>query len=239
MVTIGIVAEGGTDCVVIEGFIRQWLVDKAIVVDLQFRPIQPEIDATSGIYGRGGWTYVRTWCEQNDPAIRTAQIFRPLFSTDSPCDFLIVQLDGDIPIDATNAVPDCNTDNPISSAQRGLNARSVLDHWLWPNKTLKNPSNFSDEHISVTPVLCTETWIVAALDHTIAKPEEIEPGTELLRLKPELATYERGKTRPRKTVARWRKLLDEACKHLAHVEKTCPQCATFFSSLDQCLNVPT
>lgn len=236
MITIGIVAEGGTDCVVIEGFIRRWIEDKAAGVGVRFRMIYPEIDATSGHYGRGGWTFVREWCRNNNPTTRTAQIFNPLFSTDSPCNILVVHLDGDVPIEAFQDVDGCDLGQPISSEQRGTNIRRALETWLWPDRRLKKPANFASAHLLVTPILNTDTWLVAALDRTIRSPEEMDPETELMRLKPEFQRFNRGRMRIRKTVARWRDLTVHACEHLSHVANSCPHCERFFDDLEERVN---
>ena len=58
---VGVVAEGSTDVVVLDEYLSTWVQELDDSVTLEVRPLQPAIDATSGRFGDGGWTWVKVW----------------------------------------------------------------------------------------------------------------------------------------------------------------------------------
>ena len=93
---VGIVAEGPTDVVILEEFLSERFKSGGVSGPLEIRPLQPAVDATSGTFEDGGWTWVRAWCANNPTEHRAVDLFQPLFEGDRPLDILIVQVDGDV-----------------------------------------------------------------------------------------------------------------------------------------------
>ena len=231
---VGIVAEGATDIVVIEEYLSAWLTKHDDSIVLEVRPVQPSIDATSGRFGDGGWTLVKAWCEDNPAALRTMELFSPLFEGERPLDFLIVQLDGDRVEDYTKFYPDITIEaNPDASA-RGAIIEEVLGRWLWSSVPQRTADPNQSRHCLVATVRALETWLVAGLNPSVLEPEEIEdPELELMTIEPGLDTkLVGGVIKLKKHVQSWRDLARRTSRALPQIYVTCPHCGIFLAYVD-------
>ena len=92
MVTVGLVAEGTHDFIMLESFIKAELAKKG-VAEVKIRTPQPTPDET-GTMSRGGWTRVLAWCKTHS-AEKIDTFFSPLFANDPACDLVVLHVDGD------------------------------------------------------------------------------------------------------------------------------------------------
>lgn len=92
MITVGLVAEGPHDFIMLAPLIRAEFKKKSSE-ELSFRKLQPQVDAT-GATTEGGWGRVVGWC-QRYAGNQLSTFFEPLFSDELPCDAVIVHMDGD------------------------------------------------------------------------------------------------------------------------------------------------
>ena len=234
-IVVGIVAEGPTDVVVMTEYLHAWLARHDSAPTLEVRPVQPEQDATSGLFGDGGWTFVKSWCENNTATVRALGLFQPLFQGERPLDVLIVQLDGDRVAEYSRPYPDIVVPTNADAAARGSIVEAVLERWLWGGSTKRNADPNQESHCLVAAVRATETWIVAGLDPSLDKPEEIaEPELELTRLEPTLRTrYVGGVNRLNKYPPAWRRLAKRAGEQLQHIAVACPHCGKLLAYMDR------
>lgn len=230
---VGIVAEGKSDFLVLKCYVEEWgksyLPNEPIIV----QSYQPTIDATSGEWGKGGWTLVKAWCDNNPPSTRKNQIFKPLFRHEESCDALVIQLDGDIVghyIDSTPGV--VLPGGVLNKIQRANLVNSVIEIWLWPNEELKTDRYSYDQHIKLPAIRTIEAWIVAGLDENIADPEEINAQAELMRLKPELTVQKKGRVQLKKSGKKWLGLAETTAEKLNHIRGKCDQVELFFDRLE-------
>ena len=232
---VGIVAEGPTDVVVITEYLYAWLARHDNAPTLEVRPVQPEQDATSGLFGDGGWTLVKTWCENNPAVVRALSLFQPLFEGERPLDILIVQLDGDRIEEYSRFYPDIMVPANANATTRGSIVEEVLERWLWGGSSGRNVDPNQGSHYLVAAVRATETWIAAGLDPSLVEPEEIaEPEFELMRLAPELRTRcVGGVNRLNKYPPAWRRLAKQAGMQLAHIAVACPHCGKLLAYVDR------
>ena len=128
---VGIVAEGPTDVVILEEFLSERLKNTGVSAPLEIRPLQPAVDATSGAFEDGGWTWVRAWCANNPPEHRAVDLFQPLFEGDRPLDILIVQVDGDAVGKYAKPYPHIPVPMNPDARARGQIVEAVLEEWLW------------------------------------------------------------------------------------------------------------
>ena len=237
---VGVVAEGPTDVVVLAEYLETWLQRIDDSITLEIRPLQPEIDATSGRFGNGGWTWVKTWCERNPPEDRTVGYFAPFFEDELPVDVLLVQLDADVI--GKYAVPYADITVPPNpdAAARGTIVELILERWLWNSAERHHADPHQGRHCLVPTVRALETWIVAGLDPSIPDPEEVEdPERELMRLEPGLRTRQtRHGRRLRKTERVWRSLAQKTRTELEHIRSVCPHCARFLTYFEAAINEP-
>ena len=229
---IGVVAEGPTDVVTLEVYLEEWFRRYCPNIPLQIRPLQPEIDETSGNFSDGGWTWVKTWCENNPAEDRAAQFLQPLFESQKPCDILLIILDGDVIGEYTREYPDiqlpCNPD----AGARGSVVEEVLIRWLWGSNEAREQDLHANQYCLGKAVQALETWLIAGLDQGIAEPEEVTPESALLNLVPKLQTRSRrGRRRLVKTTKQWRTLAECAKGGVDHVRASCPH----FHDLLECI----
>ena len=233
---VGVVAEGSTDVVVLDEYLSTWVQELDDSVTLEVRPLQPAIDATSGRFGDGGWTWVKAWCESNPSEVRTTDLFEPLFEGQPPVDVLLVQLDGDVIGDYAAAYADITVSQNPDAAARGILVNLILERWLWSSIERRHADPHAGRHCLVATVRALETWIVAGLDPSIPEPEEVgNPEQELMNLEPGLPTR-RG--RLRKNRGRWRRLAQKTRTHLAHIKSVCPHCEQFLSYFETAIDQP-
>jgi hypothetical protein len=172
-IKVGIVTEGGSDCVVLETLLLAYF--KKAPVDnfsLSFKNLQPYVDNTSKSgYSEGGWEQVYKWCIGNPPQERISTLFGgPLFADDMDdfqCSALLVHMDADICEkigDKSNVVP--VPDKTQSAQIRGKFISETLAYWLWPDAP-----NEDHRHILVPAVESTEAWLVAGLSDDTEDPE--------------------------------------------------------------------
>ncbi|UXR93895.1 hypothetical protein [Agrobacterium tumefaciens] len=153
MLTVGLVAEGTHDYLMLEPFIRREL-SKREIDDITFKFLQPYQDATGSMSG-GGWPRVVAWCKTHS-GTGLETFFTPLFAGDPECDVIIIHVDGDalemlVPHTAVQIsipVPDKVTrvDTLVAAIEDFLNA----------------PTSCRSKIALALPVLHTEAWILAA-----------------------------------------------------------------------------
>lgn len=154
MITVGLVAEGTHDFIMLRPLISAELKKRGIE-EIQFRALQPTPDET-GKMSEGGWTKVLAWCQTyNGMNIET--FFTPLFAGDPPCDVIIIHMDGDalecVEPHTTKQIPE---NPPIT--ERVAVVVDILEEWLSTPKERKSKIAFA------VPVLQTEAWILAVED---------------------------------------------------------------------------
>lgn len=220
---IGVIAEGPTDVVTLEVYLEEWFRRHFPRIPLQIRSLQPEIDATSGNFSDGGWTWVKTWCENNSSEDRTALYLQPVFENEQPCDILLILLDGDVVDEYTREYPDIQLPPILNAEARGLVVEEVLTRWLWGSYAAREQDLHANQQCLGKAVQALETWFVAGLDQDIEEPEEVTPDSTLLDLVPSLPTRTRGgRSRLRKTTKRWRRLAECTKGNVDHIRGSCP-----------------
>lgn len=231
---IGVVAEGGTDVAVIKKYLSAWLNRQGEPIDLKVKAVQPRIDATSGRYENGGWTFVKAWCENHPARVRAQLLFEPIFKGAQSIDCLIVQLDADALQEYAQSHRDIVVPPDADARARSAIVKQIQERWLWGSTTRRNKDPNEGRHCLVVSVRALETWLVAGLDPGLADPEELEePERELKRLKPGLETkVVRGVDRLKKDVIKWEKLADETSSQLAHIGTVCPHCGELLAYVD-------
>ncbi|WP_370677447.1 hypothetical protein [Pleomorphomonas sp. PLEO] len=176
---IGVVCEGPTDFHAIEGFLGEALI--ASGVEVEFEPIQPNLDQT---LPSAGWGNVFSWLDRNPPEYRIRNYFGGgLFGGNlgrTKLDCLLIQMDSDI----LGELSFCTyvhenykypVSAPTSSADRANEIRKIL----------KVSSRFDEmteadisRHVLAPAVESTETWCVAAFktptrDFEVISQEEL------------------------------------------------------------------
>ena len=229
---IGVVAEGPTDVVTLEVFLTEWFNRNLQGNNFEIRPLQPSIDSTSGVFSDGGWTWVKAWCENNPPRERAELYFQPLFDGESPCDVLLVVLDGDVVDEYVRDYPEMNLPRILSSNSRARIVEEVLVRWLWGSMEGLQEDEFAPRYCLGKAIQALETWFIAGLDQSIFEPEEVAPEQILLQLVPGLKTKMRGgRRRLTKTTKAWRVLAEDTRSEMVHIFDTCPH----FRELIECI----
>ena len=231
---IGIVSEGSTDFIALKIYLLEWAGTNYGDINLEVRALQPPIDATSGEFGDGGWTRVRAWSEDNPPEDRADNLFQPLFEGEEPCNILIVQLDGDVVSDYIVEFRDIFLPRNPDAQSRGETVEKVLVRWLWGSDDERANDPNAEAHCLVATVRALEAWFVAALDHSIKEPEELDPECELIRIKPELPTkLQRGRRRLMKSNEDWRNLAEITKHEVVHIACACPNFGKLLQSIEE------
>ena len=231
---VGIVAEGPTDVVILEEFLSERLKNTGVSAPLEIRPLQPAVDATSGAFEDGGWTWVRAWCANNPPEHRAVDLFQPLFEGDRPLDVLVVQVDGDAVGDYAKPYPHIPVPMNPDARARGQVVEAVLEEWLWGGSQGRGLDPDASRHCLVAAVRASETWIVAGMDRSIPNPEELDPEVELMRIAPPglRIRTRRGRRRLVKKPDFWRTLVRQARQQLPHIVSVCPHCEKFLQCVE-------
>ena len=232
---VGIVAEGPTDVVILEEYLSERLKSGGVSVPLEIRPLQPAVDATSGTFEDGGWTWVKTWCRNNPPEHRAVDLFQPLFEGDRPLDVLLVQVDGDVVDEYAKPYPHIPVPMNPDASTRGQIVEAILEEWLWGGSQRRGHDPDASKHCLVATVRTSETWIVAGMDRSIQNPEELDPEVELMRIAPPglRIRTRRGRRRLVKKPDVWRMLVQQTLEQLPHIASVCPHCEKFL----QCVEV--
>ncbi len=157
--TIGIVAEGTSDKIIIEALIGHLVPGEHVFLSLQpLRDIAEKGDPSNG------WKGVRQWCFEN--LAQTGLTLDEFLSTEEgrPIDLLIIHLDAGVawerdlqegiepPFDAPDAATLCA---PIGNADAHL--RRIAARWLNASEPL------SPKLVFAIPAEDMETWVFAAL----------------------------------------------------------------------------
>jgi hypothetical protein len=166
MITIGLVAEGWHDYLMLEPLISAEL-GRRTTERLSFKHLHPMQDAT-GSYDRGGWSKVLAWCISNSgDGLET--YFTPLFAGDPACDLIVVHLDGDalesLGPHTVVSVPD----GPIPVSVRIATLTSIVEDWLKPDPERRRRLALA------LPVQHTEAWILCA--EGVVNCEEVDAKT--------------------------------------------------------------
>ena len=233
----GVVAEGGTDVAILKKYLSTWLQRQGDTIDLKVRAVQPKIDATSGLYEHGGWTFVRAWCQKHPAQVRARLLFEPIFKGEQGIDWLIVQLDADELGEYARSHRDITVPHGADARTRGAVVKDIQERWLWGSTENRNADPNERRHCLVASVRAVEAWLVAGLDPGITDPEELEnPEQELKRLKPSLKMkVVRGVNRLKKHVTTWEALAEETSSQLAHIGTVCPHCGELLAYADSAI----
>lgn len=156
--SVGVVCEGSHDFLVIGAFLRRLFEEHGQELG-RVDCLQPELSASFDQVGGGGWGRVKAWCEDNGGQGYRIYIDKPLFSSSSSYDLLVVHLDGDV-IDICNQPPlDGLSSTGLTPAEIVSHLEStMLDSWM----------DIVPDHrrkvIACIPVHHLEAWLTAALD---------------------------------------------------------------------------
>lgn len=159
MTVVGVVVEGTNDYPVFQAFLDQHLPD-SFSRPVVLKEIQPLQDATSGNYSGGGWHRVVGWCVANKAsAIET--FFTPIEEADSPCDLILIQIDGDAMEQCgTHAATPCPA-MPCAIDERLSALEGFVLEWLEPT------ADRAAQILFAFPTMSSEAWLMAGL-----KPHE-------------------------------------------------------------------
>lgn len=227
-ITIGIIAEGGGDCVVIGSLLSAYVKTLNLKnCAIHFKGIQPYVDNTSrSEYSEGGWEQIYKWCISNPPDARSEVFFGvPLFADgmdEHNCSALIVHMDADI----CEAIGDKTSVVPVpkagaSASVRGKFIADVLGEWLWPEGF-----NIDSRHIIAPAVESIEAWLVAGLCEEDIAPELDQ---DIQRRLAEL-DYSVVRRRPvpknikktDKSARNFRKIAEHASPNISRIADRCP-----------------
>lgn len=219
-IVVGLVTEGPNDRIVIravtDGILQRSNPNRTVI----YRQIQPPADRTSGGGEQGGWSEVRKWCVRNTPKIRDVTVFGPSLTADTPCDVLIIQLDGDC-LEEYERFGEALPPGPWSGSFRASYGENLLTAWLWLNSDTPDPNS---RHVLLVPVWAPETWLAAALNPNWDAPEEEDPVPELVRNRPDLEASNRpGHLRRRRVQGKYLQLSDTLVANLDIVRERCNQ----------------
>lgn len=139
---IGLIVEGPTDSLVLQALMRSCLPGW----ELSFVPMQPD-EVAAGPHGNG-WKGVRGYCQEVGGQL---QALMRVVSSD-PLDLLVIHVDGDIAKADLGITLPCPPVRPLADALRQV----MMDDWL---RCTALPSFV----LLATPMMATETWVVAAL----------------------------------------------------------------------------
>lgn len=145
--TIGVVAEGPTDYVIIEA-----LIQKFVPGEHNFLLLQPEGSATAGFGTRGGgWPGVQRFCELIPSEFGGLQAF--MSKTTPHMDILVIHLDGDVAREKGIA---CFVEGP-DIIQTSENLKEKILGWLKADRS-------DQQVVFCIPFDNSETWVLCAFD---------------------------------------------------------------------------
>lgn len=237
--SIGVVAEGHTDQLVIRELVNAYMAKiHEIPCQIEFKDFQPNQDRTSGSK-EGGWAMVYKWCLQNTTEIRESTYFgQGLFANELDkftCDALLIHMDSDIcekignksnvtPVPTSNSTPD----------ERGKFIKQVIEGWLWDSDKRHGI------YIISPAVESTETWLAVGLAEDLADPESVQ---DIQRILAEL-DYEiikrkvapKGISKPSKSVKNYKNIVNFASPNVSRIYN---QCGHFKSMIDEIIQATT
>ncbi len=169
MAVLGLVAEGTNDFPVLVEFLSHILPER-FERPLRIKYLQPFPDATSGVFGGGGWGRVVGWCKANrGDGLET--YFSPIEDDDEPCDLIFVQLDGDAVMQCSEHSDFEIPSEPLSVDDRLDALQKMVSEWLSVTDEREDQVHFA------FPVMHSEAWLLAAL-RPDAKAWESLPDTK-------------------------------------------------------------
>lgn len=234
VIRIGMVAEGKNDfavlCPVVEKIVKD--IDASLGVEFVF--YQPELDATSGRYKRGGWSKVYAWCLKNTDTVRAVDVFGGgMFAATNPCDLLIVQLDADVIDEFAKKAPGVVLPpKPYVASQKSSFVEAVLCEWLWPANSAASDPHAGKIH-PLAIVQAIETWLVAAAIPGIADPEEADPVPLIISVDPTLEDPAApGVLLKTNVTAQYEAIAATLTARIPDVRLLCPQFEKFFLFID-------
>lgn len=204
MLSIGIVAEGKSDHIVLKAIVRQ-----LVGPNLEFTEITPESSALAP----GGLDVVRGWCEEFGSRLETFQTF----ITSLPLDLLIIHIDGSMAHRFGIAQP-CPPAHDTANAVREI----IVTQWLARR-------SLPPLVVLAIPMQEIETWLLPAHVRAPELPVALEcmrnPKTFLNQTVP---LHGRQKTT---TPQRYERLAAAISAQLAQVRSACPQADRFCREL--------
>ncbi len=242
-IKIGIVAEGGSDSIVIQGLLRSYIKKSGAFPDceLKFLNLQPYIDNTSrSRFSEGGWMQVFKWCISNPPQERrVAYLGDGLFSDGMDafnCSALVIHMDADI----CDKIGDKTTVTPVPQkthvpATRGRFIADVLNEWLWP------PGEVSDQKHLISPAVeSTEAWLVAGLSEEDNLPEsdhDIQKRlAELDHIVIRNSPVPKDLKKPKKSFVNYMKITNFASDNIDRILLKCPHFKAMVDQVAQIVN---
>ncbi len=231
-IKIRIVAEGKTDQLSIKELVTAYFAElHEIDFDIEFVEEQPTSDRTSD----GGWGMVYKWCLSNQPQERNAVYFGSgLFADDMgglTCDALLIHLDSDV----CESIGDLTSISPVPSRTdtpetRGMFIKRVIEEWLWPDG-----DDRTENHIVVPAVESVEAWLVAGLSDDDLSPEtnhDIQKRlAELDHIVVRRTAVPTTLTKPKKSIANYKKILAVAKQKPRQIADRCPHFRTMIDEI--------
>lgn len=208
MLGIGLVAEGRSDCVVLEAIARRLLPGR----DLRFQTIRPDRQT--------GWQGVRAWCKEFGPKLEDYMTVAKA----PPLHVLVIHVDGTI-ANKVSAEHPCPVSSTTADALREVIARD----WL---KRAPLPAFV----VLVVPMRLTETWTVVALQlpYLTGCPIECQMNVEESLVRKHYLRRKDGEVK--KPIAVYHQTLAPTIvKQLPLVRSTCLQADRFCTDLFQAL----
>ncbi len=218
--TIGLVAEGPTDSLLLELLIDQLLQAKHHYVELQ-----PKLSKTGG-FGKhgGGWRGVHAWCQT------LAEDSQKLKAHFLQLNLLIIHIDADVACEN-----EINCAKPCPPAQDSCEALAQrVMTWLGYLAT-------NNKLVLCIPADNTEAWVLAA--HDIQTPYHVPPDQPLECVqKPDMIIsnqaykkphrlLRRKDGKPKKTKRDYQQLIPVVLDNWKEVKRICPQAAKFEDDL--------
>jgi hypothetical protein len=218
--TIGIVAEGPTD-----GMLIELLINRLLQTEPHYVELQPKQSKTGGfgVYG-GGWRGVRAWCQS---LAFDSQKFKAHFLQ---LDLLIIHVDADIAReDEINCAKPCP---PVQDSCEALAQRVMT--WL-------GEPVIDDKLVLCIPADNTEAWVLAAHDIQTAyhappdKPLECVNKPDMIisnqRYKKPRRLLRRKDGKPKKTRRDYQQLIPVVLDNWEEVKRICKQAEKFENDL--------
>lgn len=206
---VGFVCEGSTDYVVLRA------IAERVLGPIDARCLQPVVDALDrqARGGRGGWSEVRAWCEQQ---ASLDGVFAPLVG--DALDVLVIAIDLDIAVQAGLEKHPANL-----SAYDATALCATIKSWL--------PQPIDRRVIVAIPVMSTEAWVLASLYPKLKRPEAIAAPSEELVTRGKLQRASSG--RPWKHVADYRPFATQLAGRLASGRARCGEADRFARKLER------